>query len=172
MTRFPMAAAAMIALATPLLAESHTGPAAGASLMTPDGTAAGQVEIFETVDGGTLFQVTLEGLPEGWHGFHVHETGQCGDDFAAAGDHYQGDGGEHGLLAGDAAHAGDLPNVYVNAEGMAMVHVHSARLTLEGGAAPMMDGDGSAIIVHESPDSYMQEAGAGGRIACGVIEAM
>ena len=29
--------------------------------------------------------------------------------------------------------------------------------------------DGSAIIVHEKPDTYGEDAGAGGRVACGVI---
>ena len=33
----------------------------------------------------------------------------------------------------------------------------------------LFDEDGSAIIVHEKPDTYGQDAGAGGRVACGVI---
>ncbi len=35
-----------------------------------------------------------------------------------------------------------------------------------------MDEDGAALIVHEAGDSYRAEAESGGRLACGVIEAM
>ena len=34
----------------------------------------------------------------------------------------------------------------------------------------LFDADGSAFIVHAQPDSYGAEAGAGERVACGVIE--
>ena len=36
--------------------------------------------------------------------------------------------------------------------------------------ATMAGPDGSAFIVHAKPDTYGSEAGAGDRVACGVIE--
>ena len=39
------------------------------------------------------------------------------------------------------------------------------------GTPMLMDDDGTAVIVHENADTYGEEAGAGDRIACGVIEA-
>lgn len=168
--------AATLALvpATATLADSHTegaaSPAAMATLMDQSAAEVGQVEIFETVDG-LLFQVEASGLPEGGHGFHVHQTGTCEGDFTSAGDHYQPGGNGHGLMAEEGAHAGDLPNVFAGSEGNVRADLTSSVLSLEDGEAPVMDDDGSAIIVHESADSYGAEAGAGSRIACGVIEA-
>ncbi|SFD70619.1 superoxide dismutase family protein [Roseivivax sediminis] len=144
-------------------------PAAMATLMDQSGTEVGQVEIFETNDG-LLFSLEATGIPEGGHGFHVHETGECSGDFTSAGDHYAPGGNSHGLMAEGGPHAGDLPNVYAGMEGNVRADVTSSVLSLEDGDAPVMDDDGSAIIVHEGPDSYGAEAGAGSRIACGVIE--
>ena len=37
---------------------------------------------------------------------------------------------------------------------------------------PLLDEDGSAVIIHENPDAHLTQpiGGAGGRIACGIIE--
>ena len=43
------------------------------------------------------------------------------------------------------------------------------RLSVAEGTAPLMDDDGSALIIHENGDTYQSDAGAGGRVACGVI---
>ncbi|MEX1234720.1 MAG: superoxide dismutase family protein [Roseovarius sp.] len=165
MTRIAMIAAATLGLGAPALAAE---PAAKAMLKTADGADAGTVEI-RTAGDGTLFRAELSGLTPGWHGFHVHETGSCEDGFQAAGDHYAPSGNSHGLMAEDGAHAGDLPNIFVHENGEAKAEFYSARLSVTEGDAPVMDEDGSAIVVHAQPDSYASEAGAGDRVACGVI---
>ncbi|ETW12438.1 copper/Zinc superoxide dismutase [Roseivivax marinus] len=176
-----MTATAAALLAAPAFAESHgdgssemsgdmASPAAMATLMDQSGTEVGQVDIYETVEG-LLFHVEATGMPEGAHGFHVHQTGECSDDFTSAGDHYQPGGNGHGLMSEEGAHAGDLPNVFADDSGNVRADLTSARLSMEDGDAPIMDDDGSAIIVHENGDTYSSDAGAGGRIACGVIEA-
>ena len=139
-----------------------------AMLKGQDEQDAGHVILTEG-PGGTLFHAELVGLTPGWHSFHVHEVGSCEEGFDAAGDHYNPDDKGHGLLAEDGAHAGDLPNIHVNANGEAMAEFYSSRLTIADGPAPLMDEDGSAIIIHENADSYQSDAGAGGRVACGVI---
>lgn len=156
------------AIAAMIAGTASAQPGAMAMLKGQDGQEAGHVTMTQG-PGGTLFHAELSGLAPGWHSFHVHEVGSCEDGFDAAGGHYAPDGKGHGLLAEDGAHAGDLPNIHVANDGTAMAEVYSSRLTVADGAAPLMDEDGSAIVIHENPDTYASEAGAGGRIACGVI---
>ena len=62
-------------------------------------------------------------------------------------------------------------NIWVAADGTAGHHVVTHDVTLaEGAPNGLFDDDGSAVVIHENPDSYEADAGAGGRIACGVIE--
>jgi Cu-Zn family superoxide dismutase len=46
-------------------------------------------------------------------------------------------------------------------------------VTLEGGEHPLLDEDGSTLIIHEAADDHMSQpiGAAGGRVACGLIEA-
>lgn len=166
----PVTLAAVLAsgIAGTVLAEPM---GATATLTGSDGATIGTVNIDEN-GNGVLIRAELSGLPSGWHGFHLHETGSCDDGFKAAGDHYNPGGKEHGTLNPNGAHAGDLPNIWVANDGSAGHHVVTGAVTLAAGAeASLMDDDGSAVVIHENPDSYEQDAGAGGRIACGVIEA-
>lgn len=141
-----------------------------AELIGPDGQARGTVTLSEGPNG-VLIQVRAANLALGEHGFHIHQTGACAPDFGAAGGHYNPDGSGHGLMHEGGPHAGDLPNIHADATGGAKADVFTDAVTLaEGAANTLFDADGSAIIIHESPDSYGAEAGAGGRVACGVIE--
>lgn len=71
----------------------------------------------------------------------------------------------------EGPHAGDLPNIYAGPDGTARADFYSEAITLASGEdTSVLDEDGSAIIVHEKPDTYGAEAGAGGRVACGVIQ--
>jgi len=158
--------AILLMLASPLAAQS---PGATADMTDADGNAVGTVTFTES-DQGVLIRAELEGLPEGWHGFHLHEAGSCSPDFSAAGDHFNPEGAGHGLLAGGDHHAGDLSNIWVHADGSAKADIFSTDVTLAAdGASSLDDDDGTAVIVHENPDSYGEDAGAGGRIACGVL---
>lgn len=148
------------------------GAGASAAMQTADGADAGTVTL---TDGphGILIEADLEGLTPGEHGFHIHETGACDPEFGEAGEHFNPDGSGHGLLAEDGSHAGDVPNIFVGEDGTAKAHFFNPRVTLgddRDDADSLMDEDGSAIIVHENADSYGEDAGAGGRVACGVIE--
>ncbi|WP_375258973.1 superoxide dismutase family protein [Citreimonas sp.] len=144
-------------------------PVATATMMNQDQAEIGTVEIFETADG-LLLRADLSELETGWHGFHIHQTGACESDFTSAGGHYAPDDSGHGFYTENGGHAGDLPNIYVGENGNAMADFHTTRVTLDGDTAPLMDDDGSAIMVHADPDTYESEAGAGDRVACGVVE--
>lgn len=151
--------------------EGKTAKKAAATLMDANGNEAGTASFTQTPNG-----VLIKGeliLPAGTHGFHIHETGACTPDFAAAGGHYAPLGNDHGALVEDGLHAGDMPNIHVGEDGMLTVEVLNAGISLEEGEAGyLFDEDGSALMIHAGADDYeSQPSGAAGdRIACGVIE--
>lgn len=150
---------------------SGVGTRAVASMSGPDGAAMGTVELTQGPNG-VLISADVSGLSPGAHGFHIHTTGACTPDFSAAGGHFNpGDRG-HGPMHEDGAHAGDLPNIHAGPDGTARADFFTAEVTLATDAdTSLFDADGSAVIVHAKPDTYGAEAGAGDRVACGVIAA-
>lgn len=167
--------AGLVALGLALPAAAQDMPQVEVALRTADGTDAGTVTFVET-PGGLLVQARLEKLPEGAHGFHIHETGACAPDFGAAGGHYSPAGAAHGYRSEGGFHAGDLPNIHVQADGTAEADMFATWLTLQDSPKadapyPLDDGDGSAIMVHARADDYAAEpsGSTGERIACGVI---
>jgi superoxide dismutase, Cu-Zn family len=171
-----LALATAFLVATPAMAQ-NAADTLEAQVMTAEGESAGTVT-FEQVEHGVVVTARLENLPEGPHGFHIHETGACEPDFQAAGGHYNPQDNEHGFDTPDGYHAGDLPNVYVAADGTAAADFFTPQLTLaeqraQPGQPPfsLRDADGSAVMVHESIDDYRAATpdSTGARIACGVI---
>ena len=145
------------------------GPSARANVQGPDGAYLGQV-VIEQRQQGLIISANVRGLSPGGHGFHIHETGSCEPDFSAAGDHFNPTGASHGAHHGPDRHAGDLPNLYAAADGTARLDVFTDAATLHTGVPhSLFDADGSAIVIHELADTYREDAGAGGRVACGVI---
>jgi Cu-Zn family superoxide dismutase len=141
-----------------------------AKLLNPQGKEIGQVILVEGTSG-LLMRLEAHGLPQGWHAFHPHQTGQCQVlSFKSAGAHYHPDKHPHGFLHEGGPHAGDFPNIYVPADGRMVQEIHTERLSLSGDNN-ILDEDGSAFIIHEKADDYLsQPAGAAGeRIACGVV---
>lgn len=160
-------ATALTAAALPAIAVA--ADTATATLAGPDGAAMGTVTLTQG-PGGVLVSADVSGLAPGLHGFHIHEKGTCSPDFGAAGGHYNPAGKGHGVLDAGGHHAGDLPNIHAGPDGSARADYFTADVTLADGAAnSVFDADGSAIVIHEKPDSYGADAGAGGRVACGVL---
>ncbi len=124
---------------------------------------------FEDTGAGLKISVALSGAPVGVHAFHIHEFGSCADLGKAAGSHYNPMSMPHGQVLKDGvqhAHAGDLGNVIVGADGKATLQAIIPGVTLSG-AYPV---SGRAVILHEKVDDFSQPVGnAGGRIACGPI---
>lgn len=156
------------------------GAASAVAVLAPtDSTAdapSGRVEFIE-VDGGVEVRYNLAGLPgAGPFGFHVHENGDCGPDSTgtpggAAGGHFNPMASPHGAPGGEATarHAGDLGNVRPGADGAAVGTVTDAVLAFSGPTSML----GKAVVLHaQADDLQTQPTGdAGGRIACGIIEA-
>jgi Cu-Zn family superoxide dismutase len=170
MMRTTIALAALAALtASPVAAQT----VAQADVMNRDGERIGDVTVQEAVAGGVLVRVDIESLPPGTHAFHIHATGACAPpDFTSAGGHLAGDM-RHGFMVEGGPHPGDFPNVRVGADGSLRQTFYNTRLDVGGGEQPILDADGSAVVIHRGPDDYRsQPAGdAGERIACGVLEA-
>ena len=152
------------------VAAVDVGLKARAEMAGVDGVAMGSVDLRQTAHG-VLVMARVAGLEPGGHGFHIHTTGSCSPDFSAAGDHFNpGDRG-HGLDNADGFHAGDLPNLIAAADGTGAADFFTDAVTLASGPShSVFDSDGSAVIIHDKPDTYGAEAGAGDRVACGVIE--
>ena len=157
--------------------EPTLGLTAAAELESPDGASMGTVT-FRQAATGVLVMADVEGLIPGGHAFIIHEIGACTPDFSAAGDHFNPSGAEHGFIhqawkggASGGGHGGDLPNIYAASDGSARADFFTVGITLDIGAGhSVFDADGSAIIVHEKPDSYGEsESDTGNRVACGVI---
>lgn len=159
----------IVTIAAPAPPSIVAGPSARADMQGPDGAYLGQV-VIEQGQQGLIISANVRGLSPGGHGFHIHETGSCEPDFAAAGGHFNPTGASHGARHGPDRHAGDLPNLYVAADGTARLDVFTDAATLHTGVPhSLFDADGSAVIIHELPDTYLEDAGAGGRVACGVL---
>jgi len=134
-----------------------------------------------------IIQLKAEGLSEGKHAVHIHETGACEPCSAAKGHH---DPGPFGQTRPDSAtdkvpasdinhpyHMGDLINIEVKNSKGSMLHTTN-RITLSPGRLSILDNNGSAFIIHTNEDTYCDEesdlkkgCAGGARDACGVIKA-
>ena len=124
---------------------------------------------------GTLFTPDLSGLTPGLHGFHVHENPDCrpgekdGERVPglAAGVHYDPAGTGKHLGPYENGHLGDLPALYVDADGKATHPVLAPRLKVS-------DLEGRSLMIHAGGDNYSDHpkklGGGGARVACGVVQ--
>ena len=139
-------------------------------------TAIGSVSLVNS-PYGLLITPNLTGLPPGLHGFHLHEKASCANTTVdnvvtvggGAGSHWDPDHtGKHEGPYGQG-HLGDLPGLYVAADGSATTPVLAPRIK---DAAQL---HGMALMIHAGGDNHSDHpakfGGGGARIACGVITA-
>lgn len=166
-----MALVAM-ALFSGTAAQAQGGDArATVELKNPSGAVLGSMTLAQE---GDVVHVLgqFNNLPAGPHGIHIHAVGSCTPDFAAAGGHFNAGGKQHGLENPAGAHAGDMPNLLIGADGMGSYDHKNPMVSLGSGpGASLFDADGSAIVIHAGPDDYRSDpaGNSGARIACGVI---
>ena len=127
-----------------LPAYSSSGSDAVAPLITSTGAAAGTV-MFTQQGSRARVHIEATGLTPGFHGLHVHAIGSCvGPAFTSAGGHHNPGAASH------ASHAGDMPVLRVNGNGQA-----NESFTIDSfSVSSLLDADGSAVVVHASPDNY------------------
>ena len=145
------------------------------SLIGANQSATGTVSLTEAPHG-VLVRIEANGLTPGWHAVHFHSVANCGDvGFKAAAGHVHATGAAsvHGLLNAGETDVGDLPNIFAATDGSAHAEIFAPSVTLGSGAGRMnlLDTDGSAIVIHASPDDHSSQpiGGAGARVACAVI---
>jgi Cu-Zn family superoxide dismutase len=174
-----IAVTAGFALIVMLAAGAAAGGAsrAGGTFVDATGATIGWVRLVEDATGVVHVSVHVGGLTPGRHGIHIHAIGACSPTFAAAGGHYNPLGHEHGLDNPNGAHAGDLPNLVVNTDGVGHLDTTTDLVTISAGPTTLFDSTigavGSAFIIHAGEDDqFSQPTGnSGDRVACAVIEA-
>lgn len=160
---------AMIPRATP----GQTGQAA---IINGAGAEIGKATLTQGATG-LLIKVEAMGLTPGWHGIHIHATGQCAAPFTSAGAHINHTDPKtpHGLLNAQGPDDGDLPNLFAAADGSAKAEFFTtkARISQDGPGQWLWDADGSALVIHANPDDHNSQpiGGAGDRVACAVLKA-
>lgn len=168
--------AALVILGGAATAASAAGVDVKMDLLGPDGnTPIGTIHLEQTKYGMVLTP-DLHGLTPGLHGFHIHTNPSCDAVVkdgktvlgGGAGGHFDPENtGKHGFPWSDDAHLGDLPALYVNADGNATNPVLAPRMTVEKAI-------GHSIMIHVGGDNHSDHpkalGGGGARMACGVIK--
>ena len=188
-------AALVAGLVSVSTADAHAR-SAWVKLATADGVRVGTVE-FRTDDGHTEVRVRLTGAPgaDAFHGFHIHANditsngdGCIADPVAAPATWFvSADGHYNPTAQTHSRHAGDMPVVYVNADGSVETRFHIDKVRPG-------DLNGKVVILHAGADNYAniplgtgpiqytanatdataataKTGNAGDRVACGVITA-
>ena len=156
-----------------------------------DASISGSATLTEEKTDEGIKEVTIrlkvEGLMDGKHAVHIHETAACEPCSAAKGHH---DPGPFGQTRPDSAgdevpasdinhpyHMGDLINIDVKNGKGSMMHTTN-RVTLSPGRLSLFDADGSSFIIHTNEDTYCDQesdlkkgCAGGSRDACGIIKA-
>lgn len=155
----------------PVAAES--APVLGVAVLAPTqgNAAAGEIQ-FRRIGSHVRATGRITGLtPGSTHGFHIHQNGDCSAvDGSSAGGHFNPAAVAHGRIEADPHHAGDMPNLQADAQGVAVVDgpLSPAVSIGDGGAADIL---GRGLIVHADADDYATQptGNAGARLACAVI---
>ena len=153
-------------------AVSH-GADAKAIMINKEGKEIGVAQVTQAPTG-VLIHLKVSGLQPGKHGLHLHSLGVCepGEGFKTAKGHVGKVEGAHGLMNPQGPEPGDLPNLFVGADGVGETELFTTLVSVSGGDHPLLDADGSTFIIHEAADDHLTQpiGGAGGRVACGIIE--
>lgn len=136
---------------------------------TEGSTLIGSASFMETADGLQV-EVSVANVTEGKHGFHIHEKGDCSDQGKAAGGHFNPANVKHGYMPQEGhehAHAGDMGNIEVAADGTGTLSVFLSGVYLVGREPSVA---GLSVVLYDKEDDFSQPTGnAGGRIGCGII---
>ena len=126
--------------------------------------------LFYQLNDGVYIKAYITGIPDTnskgeptrFHGFHIHENGNCSqnntnESFPYTGNHFNPTNADHPF------HAGDLPPI-LSANGIGILSVFTD-------AFRVIDIIERSIILHDGPDDFTSQPSgmSGNKIACGVI---
>lgn len=149
-----------------LLAENHPQAAAWVTGDTQYPEISGLVKFYTTPYGGTLVEAEIFGLPNisrpgssDFYALHIHEFGDCSQNFTKTGDHY------NPAMQPHPNHAGDMLPLMGN-QGYAWLAFYDKRFSVN-------DVIGRSVIIHAHQDDFTTQpsGNSGTKIACGVIQA-
>ncbi|PVU89878.1 hypothetical protein BB561_005131 [Smittium simulii] len=128
----------------------------------------------ESAESKILISAEFNGLPEGKHGFHIHEFGDNTNGCLSTGGHFNPLGVNHGDRTAAVRHVGDMGNVVSQgAEQVTKVEFEDHLITLFGPLSAI----GRTVVIHGGEDDLglggnagsLANGNAGSRSACGVI---
>lgn len=122
---------------------------------------------------GVRFYGMIHGLKRGFHGFHVHESGDLTDGCTSLCAHFNPYKKDHGGLHSKVRHLGDLGNILADSNGTAVVDIRDPNLRISGKHGIL----GRSLVVHADEDDLgmgtsplsKTTGNSGDRILCGVI---
>lgn len=135
------------------------------------GNSVGMAMISAAKGGGISIDLDVKGLPPGEHAIHVHAVAKCEPPFTSAGGHFNPANKKHGMQNPEGAHAGDMPNFTVAANGTAKTTIVNKNVVMADGPNSIYANGGTALVIHAAADDMKTDpaGNAGDRIACGPI---
>ncbi|MCI9104799.1 MAG: superoxide dismutase family protein [Lachnospiraceae bacterium] len=125
---------------------------------------SGLVKFYDTPYGGILIETELFNLPNisipgstSFYALHIHEYGDCSQNFSKTGEHYNPDDQPHPW------HSGDLLPLLGN-QGYAWDAFYDKRFQIK-------DILNRSVILHKNSDDFITQpsGNSGQKIACGII---
>ncbi|XP_037504822.1 superoxide dismutase [Cu-Zn] isoform X3 [Rhipicephalus sanguineus] len=137
------------------------------------GNVSGYVTFHENPGENVTVQGNITNLPNGTHGFHVHQFGDLSRGCLSTGPHFNPYGMNHGAPTADVRHVGDLGNIIADENGSAVFNMSDHLLKLNGNNSII----GRAVVVHADADDLgcggnndsLKTGNAGSRLTCCVI---
>lgn len=149
---------------TQLITYERPEAAAWVTGNTANPRLSGLVKFYQTTYGGVLVEAEIFNLPNieaqgssNFYAFHIHEFGNCSDNFQKAGGHFNPTNASH------PNHAGDMPPLMGN-QGYAWTAFYDKRFTID-------EIIGKSVIIHAGRDDFTSQPSgdSGPMIGCGEI---
>lgn len=131
----------------------------------------GKVYLRPISNGVQIFGDIKHLHPGSTYAIHIHENGSCSSKGKDAGGHFNPFNKPHGNPSSVESHAGDLPNITADANGVASINFVRKDISVDPRAANSVYN--RSFIIHAGADDYTSQPSgdSGDRMACGVIEA-
>lgn len=129
--------------------------------------------VFTEENGEVTMIATIDGLDEGQHAIHLHESADCSaDDGSSAGGHWNPTFEKHGEWGDpEGYHRGDIGNFEVDSNGTGTITMTTDQWCIQ------CDDEtknivGTAVVIHDGVDDFVSQPSgdAGSRVGCGEVD--